>query len=122
MPSNTEYAELIERLNATKHIVVDFDMIEAKATTEERLVNPDGPEAATALERLSSDREMLREECRRLKAELREQVPYSSEEIEVFQTAMDRGLWSMDDTLTGTRDEKIERARSRINTALGDKE
>jgi len=43
--------KLIERAKRKQVITVDFDMIERRATTEDRLVNPDGPALAEALSR-----------------------------------------------------------------------
>lgn len=78
-----------------------------------RLANPDGPVLTVAIKALAAENAAL-------KAQLREQVPYTKEEIEMFQSAMDSGVWGVDDMLHGTRDEKVVRAQAAIR-ALKDK-
>lgn len=84
----------------------DCDYIAETQDTREQAV------AAWNTRAQSDEVARLEAEVERLQAEARERVPYTDQEIEIFQRAIERGVWTVGDMLTGTRDEKIESARS----------
>jgi hypothetical protein len=112
-PATGEVGELVERLTNSIREIDDnpADTIGAPYCMHE---------ARVALTSQAAEIARLQAQVDAVRAEQREIVPYTSEEIEVFQRAMERGVWGVDDMLTGTRDERIDRARAALSGSNSD--
>jgi hypothetical protein len=84
-----------------------------------------GPEGAERLIRMTDAEAALRQQPIGVVEDgverLREQVPYSAVEIEIFQQCIERGLLSLDDLIVGTRDEIVARARAALSSSTDTK-